>query len=55
MAYDLMGPVLKNVKKNARNQDQGPVSQNLSSVTNDIFCYKLVKSLLLIGYQQICH
>ena len=34
----------------------GPISQNLSSVTNDIFCcYKLVKSLLLIGYQQICH
>ena len=33
----------------------GPISQNLSSVTNDSFCYKLVKSLLLIGYQQICH
>ena len=34
---------------------QGGVSQNLSSVTNDSFCYKLLKSLLLIGYQQICH
>ena len=33
----------------------GGVSQNLSSVTNEIFCYKLLKSLLLIGYQQICH
>ena len=33
----------------------GGVSQNLSSVTNDSFCYKLLKSLLLIGYQQICH
>ena len=31
------------------------VSQNLSSVTNDSFCYKLLKYLLLIGYQQICH
>ena len=28
---------------------------NLSSVTNDSFHYKLVKSLLLIGYQHICH
>ena len=35
--------------------DLGPISQNLSSVTNDNFCYKLLKSLLLIGYQQICH
>ena len=34
--------------------EQG-VSQNLSSETNDSFCYKLLKSLLLIGYQQICH
>ena len=34
----------------------GGVSQNLSSVTNDSFCYyKILKSLLLIGYQQICH
>ena len=33
----------------------GGVSQNLSSVTNDSFCYKLLKTLLLIGYQQICH
>ena len=37
----------------------GGVSQNLSSVTNDSCCYKLLKSLLLIGYQQIvtdfCH
>ena len=33
---------------------QGPISQNLSSVTNDSFCNKLLKSLLLIGYQQIC-
>ena len=33
---------------------QAPISQNLSSVTNDSFCYKLVKSLLVIGYQQIC-
>ena len=31
------------------------ISQNLSSVTNDSFCYKLLKSLLLIGYQGICH
>ena len=37
------------------NHHQGGVSQNLSSVTNDSFCYKLLKSLLLIGYQQICH
>ena len=29
--------------------------KNLSSVTNDSFCYKLPNSLLLIGYQQICH
>ena len=29
--------------------------QNLSSVTNESFCNKLVKVLLLIGYQQICH
>ena len=35
--------------------NQGGVSQNLSSVTNGSFCYKLLKSLLLIGYQQICH
>ena len=35
--------------------EQGGVSQNLSSVTNDSFCYKLLKSLLLIGYQQIYH
>ena len=35
--------------------DQGSVSQNLSSVTNDRCCHKLVKCLLLIGYQQICH
>ena len=34
---------------------QGPISQNLSSVTNDSFCYKLLKSLLLIGYQLTCH
>ena len=34
---------------------QGGVSQNLSSVTNDSFRHKLLKSLLLIGYQQICH
>ena len=34
---------------------KGPVSQNLSSVTIDSLCYKLPKSLLLIGYQQICH
>ena len=34
---------------------EGPISQNLSSVPNNRFCYKLVKSLLLIGYQQICH
>ena len=27
----------------------------MSSVTNDRLCYKLLKSLLLIGYQQICH
>ena len=33
----------------------GPVSQNLSSLTNDSLYYKLVKSLLLIGYRQICH
>ena len=33
----------------------GGVSQNLSSVTNDSCCYKLLESLLLIGYQQICH
>ena len=33
---------------------KGGVSQNLSSVTNDRLCYKLLKSLLLIGYQQIC-
>ena len=33
----------------------GGVSQILSSVTNDSCCYKLLKSLLLIGYQQICH
>ena len=35
----------------------GGISQNLSSVTNDSFCYKLLKSLLLIGYQifLICH
>ena len=33
----------------------GGVSQNLSSVTNDSFCYKLLKSLLLIGYKQIFH
>ena len=44
-------------------QDQTPtirwdlvgVSQNLSSGTNDSLCYNLLKSLLLIGYQQICH
>ena len=36
-------------------QWSGGCSQNLSSVTNDSFCYKLLKSLLLIGYQQICH
>ena len=24
-------------------------------MTNESFCYKLLKSLLLIGYQQICH
>ena len=34
---------------------QGGVSQNLSLVTNDSFCFELLKSLLLIGYQQICH
>ena len=34
---------------------QGGVSQNLSSVTNDNSCYKLLKSLLLIGYHQIFH
>ena len=28
----------------------GGVSQNLSSGTHDSFCYKLLKSLLLIGY-----
>ena len=33
----------------------GGVLQNLSSVTNDSFCYTLLKSFLLIGYQQICH
>ena len=33
----------------------GGVSQNLSLVTYDSFCYKLLKSLLLIGYQQLCH
>ena len=35
--------------------NKGGVSQNLSSVTNDSFCYEIVKSLLLIGYQQIFH
>ena len=34
---------------------QGGVSQKLSSVTNDSFCYKLLKAMLLIGYQQICN
>ena len=34
---------------------QKGVSQNLPSVTNASFCYKLLKSLLLIGYQQIWH
>ena len=34
---------------------QGPISQNLSAVTHDSFCYKLLKSLLLIGRQQTCH
>ena len=29
------------------------LGKHLSSVTNDSFCYKLLKSLLLIGYQQI--
>ena len=38
-----------------RAEPWGGVSQNLSSVTNDSFCYKLLKSLLLIGCQQICH
>ena len=33
----------------------GPISQNLSSLMIDSFCYTLVKSLFLIGYQQICH
>ena len=33
----------------------GGVSRNLSLVINDSFCYKLLKSLLLIGYQQSCH
>ena len=33
----------------------GSVSQNLSSVTKDSFCYKLLKSLLLIGFHQTCH
>ena len=31
----------------------GGVSSNLSSVKNDSCCYKLLKSLLLIGYQHI--
>ena len=35
--------------------NQRGVSQNLSWVTNDSFCNKLLKSFLLIGYQQICH
>ena len=34
---------------------RGGVSQNLSSVTSDSLSYKLLKSLLLIGNQQICH
>ena len=33
----------------------GGVSQNLSSMTNDSFGSKLLKSLLLISHQQICH
>ena len=33
----------------------GGFSQNLLSVTNDSFCYQLLKSLLLISYQQICY
>ena len=41
--------------KIVQNRFLGPVSQNLSSVTNDSLCYKLLKSLLLIGYQQIYH
>ena len=41
--------------RNSPGDDQGLVSQNLSSVTHDSFCYKLLKSLPLIGYQQICH
>ena len=40
-------------KKKDGLEHQGGVSQNLSSVTNDNLCYKLLKSLLLIGYQQI--
>ena len=31
---------------------QGGVSQKLPSVTYDSFCYKLLKSLLLIGYHK---
>ena len=40
---------------NGGRSNLGPVLQKSSSVTNDSFCYKLLKSLPLIGYQQICH
>ena len=46
---------LKTAKTWGEGRGGGGGSQNLSSVTNDSFCYKLLKSLLLIGYQQICH
>ena len=38
-----------------KEEELGPVSQNSSSVTIAVLCYKLPKSLLLIGYKQICH
>ena len=50
-----MFPVWMVLQTELQGRTQGGVSQNLSSVTNDNFYYKLLKSLLLIGYQQICH
>ena len=38
-----------------RGERPGGVSHILPSMINDSLCYKLLKSLLLIGYQQICH
>ena len=55
MEEDVFGILLWMVLSRLNHQLLGPVSQNLSSVINDSLCYKLLKSLVLIGYQQICH